>query len=383
MRLSDALTVEDLRGMARWRVPRMFFDYVDGGSWTETTLRRNRDDFASILLAQRVGRDLSDRSLATTLVGQPSTIPVAIAPTGMAGMLWPDGEIELARAAGAAGIPYIMSTMSICPIEAVARQSDTPFWFQLYVMRDRQFVANLMARARAVGCPVLVLTLDLQVLGRRHADARNRLSAPPRLSVNSAIQLASRPVWCLSMLRATNRNFGNIVGHVPGVDGLARMAEWTAQQFEPTLDWDAVRRIRDLWPGKLMLKGILDVTDAELALGTGADAIIVSNHGGRQQDGARSSISVLPDIVSAVGERIEVHMDGGVRSGQDVLKALALGARGVHVGRAALYGLGAAGEAGVGKVLSILRDELDLSMAFAGERKITDIGLHSVDIRHG
>jgi L-lactate dehydrogenase (cytochrome) len=373
MGLGSALTVADMRRLAGKRVPRMFFGYVESGSWTESTRDRNVSDFASVLFRQRVCRPLSDRSLASTMAGVPVSMPVAIAPTGMAGMLWPDGEVGLMRAAEAAGIPYVMSTMSICPIEQVAAAASRPFWFQLYLMRDRAFVSDLMRRAWEAGCRVLVLTLDLQVLGQRHADIRNRLGAPPRPTPTVIAQFLARPGWCLRMLRARSRTYGNIVGHIPEVDGLKKMAEWTARQFEPDLDWDAVRWVRDRWKGTLVLKGILDADDAETALGTGADALIVSNHGGRQLDGASSTIAALGRIAPVVGGRIELHLDGGVRSGQDVLRALALGARGVYVGRPALYGLAAGGEAGVARVLDILRRELDLTMAFCGRSRVSDV----------
>lgn len=370
MRWQAAQTVEEMRQIARARVPRMFFGYVDSGSWTESTRDRNAADFAAILLRQRVCRDLTDRRLATTLAGQAAAMPLAIAPTGMAGMLWPDGEVHLMRAAEGAGIPYVMSTMSICPIEQVARAATRPFWFQLYLMRDRAFVADLMARAWAAGCRVLVLTVDLQVLGRRHADRRNHLSAPPRPTPAVLAQLLARPGWCLRMLRSRARSYGNIVGHLPGVDGLRKMAEWTAGQFEPCLDWDAISWVRDRWQGKLVLKGLLDPEDADQAARTGAEALIVSNHGGRQMDGAPSTIAALPAIAAAVGGRAEVHLDGGVRSGQDIVRALALGARGVYVGRPALYGLAAGGAAGVAHVLSLLREGLDLTLAFGGHRDV-------------
>ncbi|MFV0476005.1 MAG: alpha-hydroxy acid oxidase [Pikeienuella sp.] len=373
MRFTRVQTVAEMRELARARAPRMFFGYVDSGSWSEGTRDRNASDFERLLFRQRVCRDLSGRSLDSEMAGESVAMPLAIAPTGMAGMLWPDGEIALMRAAEAAGIPYVMSTMSICSIEQVAAAATRPFWFQLYLMRDRDFVRDLMRRAWDAGCRTLVLTLDLQVLGRRHADLRNHLSAPPKPSPPVIAQLLSRPGWCLRMLRAQSRTYANIVGHLPDVDGLKRMAEWTASQFDPSLDWDAVNWVREHWRGKLILKGILDPEDAHVAAGMEPDALIVSNHGGRQLDGAPSSIAALSAIAEAVGGRVELHLDGGVRSGQDILRALALGARGVYVGRPPLYGLAAAGQPGVAHVIGLLRDALDLSMAFCGHTRITDI----------
>ncbi len=362
--------VEDLRRLAERRVPRMFYDYADSGSYTEGTYRANEADFAGIKLRQRVAVDMTNRTLASTMAGQPVAMPVALAPTGLTGMQHGDGEILAARAAARAGVPFTLSTMSICSIEDVAENTDRPFWFQLYVMRDRVFIDRLIARARAAGCSALVLTLDLQILGQRHKDIRNGLSTPPRMTLPNILDMATKPRWCLSMLRTRRRTFRNIVGHAQGVGDLRSLSSWTAEQFDPTLSWDDVRRIRDRWDGKLILKGILDPEDAALAAGTGADALIVSNHGGRQLDGAISSIAALPAIVDAVGDRIEVLMDGGIRSGQDVIKALALGARGVFIGRAFLYGLGAGGEAGVSQCLDIIRKELDVTMAMCGLRDI-------------
>ncbi len=373
MDLARIQTVAEMREHARARVPRMFFGYVDSGSWTEGTRDRNAADLGRILFRQRVCRDLRDRTLATTMAGEAVAMPLAIAPTGMAGMLWPNGEVALMRAAEVAGIPYTMSTFAISSIEQVAAAASRPFWFQLYVMRDRAFVADLMRRAWAAGCRTLVLTLDLQILGQRHADVRNRLGAPPKPSLPVIAQFAARPGWCLRMLRAKSWTYGNILGHLPDVDGLKRMAEWTAGQFEPNLEHDAIAWVRDQWQGRLILKGILDPEDAAAATGLGADALIVSNHGGRQLDGAPSSIAALPGIVDAVGGRMEVHMDGGIYSGQDILRARALGARGVYAGRAMLYGLATGGEAGVARVLEILRSALDLSMAFCGHTRIDDI----------
>ncbi len=362
--------IEDLRRLARRRVPKMFYEYADSGSWTETTYRDNEADFAPIRLRQRVAVDIDRRSLVSTMVGQPVSMPIALAPVGLTGMQHADGEILAARAAARAGVPFTLSTMSICSIEDVAQHVDAPFWFQLYVMRDRDFIARLIERARAAQCPALVLTLDLQVMGQRHKDIRNGLSAPPKPTLANLLNLATKPRWCLGMLRTPRRTFRNIAGHAKGVDDLASLSSWTNQQFDPTLDWDDVKWVRDRWPGKLILKGILDPEDVEPAVASGADALIVSNHGGRQLDGALSSIRALPPIVDAARGRIEVHFDGGVRSGQDVLKALALGARAVHVGRAYVYGLAAMGEAGVSTALEILRKELDVTMGFCGLRDV-------------
>jgi L-lactate dehydrogenase (cytochrome) len=367
-------TIEDLRRVAKRRVPRMFYDYCDSGSWTESTYRANADDFAAIKLRQRVAVDMTDRSLATTMAGQAVAMPVALAPTGLTGMQRADGEILAARAAEAAGVPFTLSTMSICSIEDVAAHVTKPFWFQLYFMRDRAFNDRLIDRAQAAGCSALVLTLDLQILGQRHKDIRNGLSTPPRFTPVTLIDLMTKPRWCWHMLRTKRRTFRNIVGHVEGVADTRSISSWTAQQFDPRLDWDDVRRIRDRWKGPLILKGVLDVEDAARAVETGADSLVVSNHGGRQLDGAPSSIAVLPEIAEAVGHRIEVLMDGGIRSGQDVLKAVALGAKGVFVGRAFLYGLGAYGQAGVTQCLDIIRRELDMTMALCGHRDI-----HNVD----
>jgi len=363
--------VEDLRTLARRRVPRMFYDYVDSGSWTETTYRANEQDFGKIGLRQRVAVNLEERSTATTMVGVPVRMPVALAPTGLTGMQHADGEILAARAAEKFGVRFTLSTMSICSIEDVAAHTTQPFWFQLYVMRERGFVERLIERARAAGCDALVLTLDLQILGQRHKDIKNGLSAPPRPTLANLVNLATKPLWCLGMLGTKRRQFGNIVGHVEGVADMGSLAAWTASQFDPRLNWADVEWIKRRWGGKLILKGIQDVEDARLAADSGADALIVSNHGGRQLDGAQSSIEALPAIVAAVGQRIEVHMDGGIRSGQDVFKAWALGARGTYIGRAFLYGLGALGESGVTRCLEIIHKELDLTMGFCGH---TDIG---------
>jgi len=365
--------IEDLRLLARKRVPRMFYDYADSGSWTESTYRANETDLQALRLRQRVAVNIDQRSTATTMLGQPVAMPVAIAPTGMTGMQHADGEILAARAAEAFGVPFTLSTMSICSIEDVAAHTSRPFWFQLYVMRDRAFSERLVQRAKAAGCSALVLTLDLQVLGQRHKDLKNGLSAPPKPTVANLIDLSTKLRWCLGMLGTKRRNFGNIFGHVQGVDDMGSLSDWTARQFDPTLSWDDVAWIRRLWDGKLILKGVLDEEDARLAAASGADALIVSNHGGRQLDGAESSISVLPRIVEAVGHKIEVHFDGGIRSGQDVLKAWALGARGCHIGRAMLYGLGAMGQPGVRKALEIIQRELDLTMGFCGKTRLADV----------
>ena len=367
-------SVADLRALARQRVPRMFYEYCDSGSWTESTYRANEADFVPIKLRQRVAVDMRNRTLKTTMAGLPVSMPVALAPTGLTGMQYADGEILAARAAEKAGVPFTLSTMSICSIEDVAENTTSPFWFQLYVMSDRDFVRDLIDRAKAARCSALVLTLDLQILAQRHKDIVNGLSAPPRMTIANLIDLATKPRWCVNMLRTKRRTFRNIVGHAKNVADLESLATWTNEQFDPTLSWDDVKWIKERWGGKLILKGILDPEDAEKAAQSGADALIVSNHGGRQLDGAKSSIAALPAIASAVGDRIEVLMDGGVRSGQDVIKALALGAKGVFIGRAFLYGLGAMGEAGVAACLDIIRKELDITMALCGLRDIRDVG---------
>jgi L-lactate dehydrogenase (cytochrome) len=366
--------IEDLRVLARKRVPRMFYDYADSGSWTESTYRANEADFEKILLRQRVAVNMEGRSTRTTMIGQDVAMPVAIAPTGLTGMQHADGEMLAAKAAKNFGIPFTLSTMSICSIEDVAQATGGhPFWFQLYVMRDRSFIEALIDRAKAAGCAALVLTLDLQIIGQRHKDIKNGLSAPPKLTAANILDLMTKPRWCLGMLGTPRRQFGNIFGHVKGIENMGSLSEWTAKQFDPTLSWADVEWIKKRWGGKLILKGVQDVEDARLAAESGADAVIVSNHGGRQLDGAPSSISALPQIVDAVGSRIEVHMDGGVRSGQHVLKAVALGAQGVYIGRAMLYGLGAMGQPGVEKALQIIRNELDLSMAFCGRTDIRTV----------
>ena len=365
--------IEDLRVLAERRVPRMFYDYADSGSWTESTYRANESDFQKIKLRQRVAVNMENRSTRTTMIGQAAAMPVAIAPTGMTGMQHADGEILAARAAEKFGVPFTLSTMSICSIEDIAAHTQAPFWFQLYVMRDRDFVERLIDRAKAARCSALMLTLDLQILGQRHKDVKNGLSAPPKPTIANLINLATKPRWCMGMLGTKRRQFGNIVGHVKGVENMSSLGAWTAQQFDPALSWADVEWIKKRWGGKLILKGVLDAEDARMAADSGADALIVSNHGGRQLDGAPSSIEALPAIVDAVGQRMEVWMDGGIRSGQDVLKATALGAKGTLIGRAFLYGLGAMGEAGVTRALEIIRNELDLSMAFCGRTDIRQV----------
>jgi L-lactate dehydrogenase (cytochrome) len=365
--------VEDLRVLAKRRVPRMFYDYADSGSWTEGTYRANESEFRKIRLRQRVAVNLEHRSTRTQMIGQDVAMPVALAPTGMTGMQHADGEILAARAAEKFGVPFTLSTMSICSIEDVAAHTSAPFWFQLYVLRDRDFIERLIDRAKAARCSALMLTLDLQIIGQRHKDLKNGLSAPPKPTLSNLINLATKPRWCLGMLGTKRRQFGNIVGHVKGVEDMSSLSAWTNQQFDPSLDWRDVEWVKRRWGGKLILKGILDVEDARLAADTGADALIVSNHGGRQLDGAPSSIEALPPIVDAVGSKIEVWMDGGIRSGQDVLKAVALGAKGTLIGRSFLYALGAMGEAGVTKCLEIIHKELDLTMAFCGRTDIRDV----------
>jgi L-lactate dehydrogenase (cytochrome) len=366
-------TIEDLRVLAEKRVPRMFYDYADSGSWTEGTYRANSDDFQPIKFRQRVAVNMENRSTAVKLAGQDATMPVAIAPVGLTGMQHADGEIHAARAAEKFGIPFTLSTMSICSIEDIAEHTSAPFWFQLYMMRDRESMARMIERARAARCSALVLTLDLQVIGQRHKDLKNGLTAPPRPTLRNILNLATKPAWCLGMAGTRRHTFRNLVGHVKGVSDMSSLAAWTNEQFDPRLNWDDVAWVKERWGGKLILKGIMDVEDARLAVKSGADAIVVSNHGGRQLDGAPSSIHALPAIVSEVGSQIEVHMDGGIRSGQDVLRAWALGARGCWIGRAMVYGLGAMGEAGVSKALQIIHKELDVTMAFCGHTQIGNV----------
>jgi len=375
--------IEDLRRMHRRRAPRMFWDYCESGSWTEQTFRDNVTDFGHIRLRQRVAVDMSDRSVRTTMAGQAVAMPVALAPVGLTGMQNADGEIKAARAAEAFGVPFTLSTMSICSIEDVAAQTSRPIWFQLYVMKDDDFVRRLMERAKAAGVETLVLTLDLQVLGQRHRDLKNGLSAPPKLTLPTLLDLSTKWAWGLEMLGTRRRSFGNIVGHAQGVSDTSSLGSWIAEQFDLRLDWEKVARLRDLWGRKLVLKGILDAEDAEQAVKIGADAIVVSNHGGRQLDGAVSSIRMLPSLIDAVGGRTEVWMDGGIRSGQDVLKALALGAHGVMIGRAFVYGLGAMGQAGVTAALEVIRKELDTTMALVGERDVKALGRHNLILPQG
>ena len=365
--------IEDLRVLHERRAPRMFYDYVDAGSWTESTYRANESDFQQIKFRQRVAINMEHRRIASTMLGQPVTMPVALSPVGMTGMQYADGEILAARAANRFGVPFCLSTMSICSIEEIAKHTQTPFWFQLYVMRDKAFVKALIERAKMANCSALIVTLDLQILGQRHKDLKNGLSAPPKPTLKNLLNLAMKPAWCMGMLGTKNRDFGNIVGHVKGVENMASLSAWTAGQFDPTLNWEEVEWIKNQWGGKLILKGILDAEDAKLAREVGADAIIVSNHGGRQLDGAPSSIKALPAIVQAVGKDLEVWLDSGIRSGQDVLKALALGAKGTMIGRSYVYGLGAMGEPGVTKALEIIANELDLTLAFCGMNDVRQV----------
>jgi L-lactate dehydrogenase (cytochrome) len=381
--MGDVLTISEMKSLARRRVPMMFFDYADSGAWTEGTYRANEEDFARIKLRQRVLVDMTNRSLESTMIGEKVSMPVALSPTGLTGMQHADGEMLAARAAEKFGVPFTLSTMSICSIEDVASVTTKPFWFQLYVMRDKDFVMNLIDRAKAAKCSALVLTLDLQILGQRHKDLRNGLSAPPKFTPKHIWQMATRPGWCLKMAGTKRHTFRNIVGHAKGVGDLGSLSSWTNEQFDPQLSWKDVEWIKERWGGKLILKGILDREDAEMAARTGADAIIVSNHGGRQLDGADSSIGKLEEIVDAVGDKIEIHMDGGIRSGQDVLKALCLGAKGTYIGRPFLYGLGAMGEAGVTRTLEIIRRELDVTMALCGKRDIRDAAKDWLDRKQG
>ena len=365
--------VDDLKKLHERRVPRMFYDYCESGSWTESTFNANESDLQAIKFRQRVAIDVSTRSTAMEMLGEDVAMPVALAPTGLTGMQHADGEILAAQAAEKFGVPFTLSTMSICSIEDVAANTTKPFWFQLYVMRDRQFIRNLVERARAANCSALMITLDLQIMGQRHKDVKNGLSAPPKPTLKNLMNLATKPGWCLGMLGTSRRQFRNIVGHVEGVKDMSSLGEWTANQFDPSLSWDDVREIRKQWGGKIIIKGILDVEDAKQAVNVGADAIVVSNHGGRQLDGAPSSIAALPAIVDAIGDKCEIWMDGGIRTGQDVLRAIALGAKGTLIGRAFLYGLGAGGRDGVTKVLEILHKELDLTMALCGRSNLSEV----------
>ena len=363
--------IADLKRLFKRRVPKMFYDYCESGSWTEQTFRDNSSDFDLIRLRQRVAVDMSNRSTAAKMIGEDVAMPVALAPVGMTGMQHADGEILAAQAAEAFGVPFVLSTMSICSIEDVAAHTTAPFWFQLYVMKDLEFLENVIERARKAGCSAMVLTLDLQVLGQRHKDIKNGLSAPPKPTLKNIVNLSTKWGWGIDMLKTQRRSFGNIVGHAKGVGDMSSLASWTSEQFDPTLDWDKVKQIKEMWGGKLILKGIMDPVDARRALDVGADAIIVSNHGGRQLDGALSSIRALPEIVDAVGGQTEIHLDSGIRSGQDVLKALAMGADGTYIGRAFVYGLGAKGRQGVTDALEVIHNELDVTMALCGR---TDVG---------
>jgi L-lactate dehydrogenase (cytochrome) len=371
--MSPITCVEDLRVLAQKRVPRMFYDYADSGAWTESTYRGNENDFQGIGFRQRVAINMENRSTRTQMVGVDVAMPVAIAPTGLTGMQHADGEILAAQAAEAFGVRFTLSTMSICSIEDIRAHTKAPFWFQVYVLKDRDFMLRLIDRAKAAGCDALVVTLDLQILGQRHKDIKNGLSAPPKLTIPNLINMATKPRWCMGMLGTKRREFGNIVGHVKGVENMSSLSAWTSQQFDPSLNWNDLEWIKKRWGGKIILKGIIDAEDAKIAADVGADAIIVSNHGGRQLDGAMTSIRALPLIVDAVGNKIEVHMDGGVRSGQDVLRAKALGAQGTYIGRAFLYGLGAMGKEGVEKCLQMIHKELDISMAFCGRTNVNEV----------
>lgn len=363
--------IQDLKRIYQRRVPRMFYDYAESGSWTEQTFRENTSDFDQLRLRQRVAVDMTGRSTASQMIGQDVAMPVALAPVGLTGMQCADGEIKAAKAAEEFGVPFTLSTMSICSIEAVAEKTSKPFWFQLYTMKDEDYVRRLIERARAANCSALVITLDLQILGQRHKDLKNGLSAPPKLTAKTIANLMTKWTWGLQMLGTKNREFGNIVGHVDGISDTSQLSSWTAEQFDPALDWGKIAKIKEMWGGKVILKGILDAEDARMALKVGADAIIVSNHGGRQLDGAMSSIKMLPSILDAVGDQIEVHLDSGIRSGQDVLKALAMGARGTYIGRAYIYGLGAMGQKGVRTALEVIHKELDISMALCGKRNVS------------
>lgn len=375
--------IDDLKALHRRRAPKMFFDYVESGSYTEQTFRENTTDFSEIRLRQKVAVDMLGRSTETTMIGERVAMPVALAPVGMAGMQSADGEIKAARAAEAFGVPFTLSTMSICSIEDIAEHTTKPFWFQLYVMKDEDFVAGAIERAKRAGCSALVLTLDLQILGQRHKDIKNDLTAPPRLTLKNLLNLATKPHWVAGMAMTRRHTFRNIVGHAKGVGDLRSLMSWTNEQFDPELDWTKIAKIRDLWGGKLILKGILDEEDARRAADFGADAILVSNHGGRQLDGALSSIRMLPSIVKAVGGKTEVFLDSGIRSGQDILKALAMGAQGTFIGRSYIYGLGAMGQAGVTRALEILHKELDITMALCGEKNVRALGRHNLLIPEG
>ena len=375
--------INDLKKIYKNRVPKMFFDYCETGSWTEQTFKENSTDFEKIRLRQRIAVDMDNRSTKSKMLGGDVNMPVALAPVGLTGMQHANGEILAAKAAEDFGVPYTLSTMSICSIEDVAANTTKPFWFQLYVMRDEDFISNLINRAKSANCEALLLTLDLQILGQRHKDIKNGLSTPPKLTLGVLADLATKWGWALKMLGAKRKTFGNIVGHAKNVNDISSLSSWTSEQFDPKLDWETIKKYRKQWDGKLVLKGILDAEDAKKALEIGADAIIVSNHGGRQLDGALSSIRMLPKIMEAVGNKIEVHLDSGIRSGQDILKALALGATGTYIGRAYIYGLGAFGQDGVKTALTILQKELDTTMALCGEKKVADLKRSNLLIPNG
>ncbi len=370
--------IMDLKDAYHRRAPRMFYDYCESGSWTEQTFRDNCSDFQDIRLRQRVAVDMTGRSTAGQMIGQDVSMPVALAPVGLTGMQHADGEILAAKAAEAFGVPFTLSTMSICSIEDVAENTTKPFWFQLYTMKDTDYTGRLIQRAKDAGCSALVITLDLQVLGQRHKDLKNGLSAPPKMTLSTMANLATKWRWGIDMLGTKRRQFGNIVGHVDGISDTSSLGAWTAEQFDPALDWSKVEKLMNQWDGKVILKGILDAEDARMAAKLGADAIVVSNHGGRQLDGALSSIRMLPAIMDAVGDQVEVFLDSGIRSGQDVLKALALGAKGTMIGRAFIYGLGAAGQPGVAKALELIQRELDVTMALCGETNVANLGRHNL-----
>ncbi len=370
--------INDLKRIYERRVPRMFYDYCESGSWTEQTFRENTSDFEKLRLRQRIAVDMTGRSTASQMIGQDVAMPVALAPVGLTGMQHADGEIKAAKAANAFGVPFTLSTMSINSIEDVAEATNAPFWFQLYTMKDADYISRLIERARAANCSALVITLDLQIMGQRHKDLKNGLSAPPKLTLKTMANLATKWAWGIEMLQAKRREFGNVVGHVQGISDASSLGAWTAEQFDPALDWNKIAKLKEQWGGKVILKGILDAEDAKMALKVGADAIVVSNHGGRQLDGAISSIAALPSILDAVGDQVEVHLDSGIRSGQDVLKALAMGAKGTFIGRAFVYGLGAMGQKGVTKALEVIHKELDTTMALCGETKVSNLGRHNL-----
>lgn len=375
--------IEDLKRIYKRRVPKMFYDYAESGSWTEQTFRENSSDFDLIRMRQRIARDMTGRTTASRMLGQDVAMPVALAPVGLTGMQSADGEIKAARAAERFGVPYTLSTMSICSIEDVAEHTQKPFWFQVYTLNDDDFMKRLFARAKDARCSALVITVDLQMLGQRHKDIKNGLSAPPKLTPKSIANMMTKVPWGLEMLQTKRRFFGNIVGHIDGIDDPASLSSWTAQAFDQSLDWDRIREFRSWWDGPVILKGILDADDAKMALNVGADAIVVSNHGGRQLDGALSSIRMLPRIMDAVGDKIEVHLDSGIRSGQDVLKALAMGATGTMIGRAYVYGLGARGQQGVTEALEVIQKELSTTMGLCGERDVADLGRHNLLVPKG